>query len=311
MTVDDEYVVRVNIKDNSTYAYAPRRFAFTERKQLQNITDDLLARGIIQKSISPYCARVVPVKKKSGVLQLCVDHRPLLNQRVEKQKYPFPLIKEYLSRLANKSVFTLLDLKDGFHNLKVHPEHTKYFSFATPDGQYEYTRLLFGYSEAPAEFQKRLIQILQPLVRQDKVIVYIDDILIASDLVESNLQTLKKVLVELKKYCFELNLGKCQFLKKRIEYLGYVISNVEITFSDRHTKAINDFSKPRNEHETQRFLGLVGYFRKFICDFVNKAKSLYNLLKKSVKFNFDAECVNAFEILKKELVAYSVLRLYI
>lgn len=94
-------------------------------------------------------------------MRLCIDLRPL-NSHVHKQKYPFPLIEDCLSRLSNKSVFTLLDLKDSFHQIKVHPDSTKYFSFAMPDGQFEYTSLPFGYSEAPAEFQKRLIRAAAP-----------------------------------------------------------------------------------------------------------------------------------------------------
>lgn len=108
-------------------------------------------------------------------MRLCVDLRPL-NSRIVKQKYPFPSIEDCLSRLSNKWIFALLDLKDGFYNIKLHPDITKYFSFATPDGQFEYTRLPFGFCEAPAEFQKHLVQILQPLIREDKVLVYIDDI---------------------------------------------------------------------------------------------------------------------------------------
>ncbi|XP_067212257.1 uncharacterized protein [Linepithema humile] len=132
--VEDDYCVRVNIKDTSTYAYAPRKFAYSERIQLRNITDDLIAR----------------------------------------------------------------DMKDGFHQISVHPSDTKYFSFATPDGQFEYTKLPFGFADSPAEFQKRIVQILQPLIRTDKLIVYIDDVLIATDTVDSNLQVLKQTLVEFK-----------------------------------------------------------------------------------------------------------------
>jgi len=94
---------------------------------------------------------------------------------------------------ANKKLFTLLDLKDSFHQIKVHEDSTKYFSFATPDEQFEFTRLLFGYCETPAEFQKRLIQILNTLIRQDLVIVFIDDVLIPSESIEQNLETLEKI----------------------------------------------------------------------------------------------------------------------
>jgi hypothetical protein len=225
----------------------------------------------------------VPVRKKNGDLRLCIDLRPL-NARVIKQKYPFPVIEDCLSRLSNKSVFTLLDLRDGFHQIKVHPEDTKFFAFATPDGQYEYTKLPFGYSEAPAEFQKRIVQILQPLIRQDKVLVYIDDILIVTDSVDENLSVMKEVLRILKSYRFELNYNKCQFLRKRIEYLGYIITPGQITMSNRHTEAVKAFPVPMNVHHVRRFLGLTNYFRKFVKNYATKAKPLNNLLKKQSIF---------------------------
>jgi len=307
--LDDGHAVQVRLRDTFVYAYAPRRFAHSERLQLRAITDDLLNRGIIKPSISPYCARVVPVRKRSGDLRLCVDLRPL-NARVERQRYSFPIIEECLSRLANKNVFTLLDLRDGFHQIKVHPDSTKYFSFATPDGQFEYTRLPFGYCESPAEFQKRLVQVLQPFIREDKILVYIDDILIPSVTVENNLLTLKEVMLVLKQYGFELNIAKCQFLRKSVEFLGYIITPGEITLSNRHVKAIEAFKQPSNVHEVQRFLGLASYFRRFIENFAIKAQPLYRLLRKSVSFDFDSECERAFANLKKELIAYPLLRLF-
>lgn len=144
--VADDFAVKIKLKDDSTFAYAPRRFSISERREIRKITDDLLVRGIIKVSSSPYCSRIVPVRKKDGSLRLCVDLRPL-NDRVEKQKFPFPVIEDILTYLKGKSVFSLIDLKDGFHLLKLHHDHTKYFAFATPDGQFEYLRLPFGYCE--------------------------------------------------------------------------------------------------------------------------------------------------------------------
>lgn len=307
--IEDNYAVPVRLKDTSVYAYAPRRFAFAERIQIREITDDLLKRGIIQLSISPYCARVIPVRKKSGKLRLCVDLRPL-NARVEKQKFPFLHVEECLSRLANKTVFTLLDLKDSFHQIKVADGYTKYFAFATPDGQFEYKRLPFGYSESPAEFQKRLLQILSPLVRENKILVYIDDVLIPSETVDGNLAILKEVLILLKAYRFELNYEKCQFLKRKIEFLGYVISARGITLSPAHTIAVREYKQPRNVHEVRRFRGLASYFRKFIWDFAIKAGPIQSLLKKHKEFVFDENCESAFRLLKKELTSSPVLALY-
>ncbi|XP_025987306.1 uncharacterized protein LOC113003191 [Solenopsis invicta] len=153
--VEDD-AVRVPMKDDTVYAYAPRRFAYAERIELRKIVENLLQRGIIQPSRSSYCARVIPIRKKNGLLRLCVDLRPL-SSRINKQKYP--VIEDCLARLFGKTVFTLLDLKDGFHQIRVCDEHTHYFAFATPDGQYEYRFLPFGYSEAPAEFQKRILHL--------------------------------------------------------------------------------------------------------------------------------------------------------
>jgi len=307
--IDDGHAVQVRLCDTSVFAYAPRRFAHSERLQLRAITDDLLNRGIIKLSVSPYCARVVTVRKRSGDLRLCVNLRPL-NARVERQRYSFPIIEECLSRLANKNVFTILDLRDGFHQIKVHSDSTKFFSFATPDGQFEYTRLPFGFCESPAEFQKRLVQVLQPFIRNDKILVYIDDILIPSVSVEDNLSTLKEVMLVLKQYGFELNVRKCQFLRKTVEFLGYIISPGEITLSNRHVKAIEAFKQPSNVHEVQRFLGLASYFRRFIMNFAIKAQPLYRLLRKSAPFDFNSDCEQAFANLKKELIAYPLLRLF-
>jgi len=240
---------------------------------------------------------------------MCVDLRPL-NSRIVKQKYPFPNIEDCISRLYNKSVFTLLDLKDSFHQIRVHENSTKYFSFATPEGQFEYNYLPFGYSEAPAEFQKRILQILNPLVRQEKLIVYMDDILIPTETVEENLLLVEEVLTSLKKYKFEVNHSKCQFLKSRIEFLGYIISRNNITLSTKHTEAIDGFRVPLNVHDVQRFLGLASYFRKFIQNFAVKAKPLQELLRKNSSFDFDKKCLESFNSLKKELTTYPVLALY-
>lgn len=207
-------------------------------------------------------------------------------------------------------MFTLIDLKDGFHLIKIHPDSTKYFSFATSDDQYEYLRLPFGYCESPAEFKKKVYHILQPLIREDKVLVYIDDILIPSESVEKNLIVVKQTLLLLREYEFVVNFEKSQFLKQSIKFLGYVISPKGITLSERHIEAIKRFPVPKNVTELQRFLGLVNFFRRFIKDLATKAKPLHSLLKKNAEFKFDDNCIKAFEQLKADLLSYPVLRPY-
>lgn len=235
--------------------------------------------------------------------------RPL-NDRVIKQRYPFPIIEDCLTRLSGKKIFTLIDLKDGFHNIKIHPDFTKFIAFATPDGQFEFKRLPFGFCDSPAEFQRRLIHILQPLIKKYEVIIYIDDILIPSVTVEDNVDVLRKVLILLKQYKFEPNFQKCSFLKTTIEYLGYVIFPSGISLSPRHTNAVRNFPLPKKIVEVQRFLGLTNFFRRFIQNYATIAKPLNNLLKKSAEFDFNNECLDAFLLLKKKLIDHPVLRLY-
>jgi len=166
-------------------------------------------------------------QEKNGTMRLCIDLRPL-NSRVAKQKYSFPLIEDCLSHLANKAVFNLLDMKDSFYQIKVHSDDTKYFSFTTLDGQFEYNRLPFGFcppsfkNVSYKSFNHLLEQINWSQIRINKLIVYIDDILVATDSVDENLEILWQMFIILKKYNYALNYSKCQFLKIKIEYLGYI-----------------------------------------------------------------------------------------
>lgn len=145
----------------------------------------------------------------------------LMCLQMHKTNHPsiFDFDVDGLACLNNKSIFFLLDLKDGFHQIKLHPNHSKYFLFATPDGQFEYTRLPFGYCEA--EFQKCLIQIFQSLIGNDKVLVYIDGILIPSSTIEENLNILGTTFMLFKRYQFQLNYKKCQFFKTKLKYQLY------------------------------------------------------------------------------------------
>jgi len=135
-------------------------------------------------------------------------------------------------------------------------------------------------------------------------------VLIPSENVEENIQTITEVLITLKRYGFELNYDKCQFLRTQIEFLGYIVTPTGITLSPRHTEAVKHYKRPKNVIELQRFLGLAGYFRKFVRDFATKAKPLYNLLKKNTPYDFSEECDRSFELLKKELTAEPVLALF-
>lgn len=307
--VKDDHKIRVHVKDASFFRYAPRRMSMMEKRELMEITDDLLKRDIIKPSISPYCLRVVLVPKHDGTKRMCVDLRPL-NQKIFPQKYPFPLIEDQIDQLNGKRYYTKLDFRDGYHQIDIHPDDTKFFAFATPYGQFEYVKMPFGYSEAGAEFQKQLIYVFRELLRQNKIILYIDDILVATKTIDENLSILREVLIILKKYGLKLNLAKCSFIKREIEFLGYLVSDGGITINKRHTKAISDFEYPKNLKQLQGFLGLTNYFRRFIKDYAPKAKPLHELTKKDIAFVFGEGQKQAFDLLKREMISYPVLRIY-
>lgn len=142
-----------------------------------------------------------------------------------KNRYPLPLIDDHLDRLRNKVFFTCLDLKDGFHHISISEDSRKFTSFISPLGQYEYCRLPFGICNGPAWFQKYLNDIFKEFIDNEQIMIYFDDIIIATEFVEQNLEILKNVLKHMKKHKLQIRIDKSKFLKTEIIYLGYNISS--------------------------------------------------------------------------------------
>lgn len=186
----------------------------------------------------------------------------------------------------------------------------QYTSFVTDSGQYEFNRLPFGYANSPAVFVKFITKVLDPFIRDGRVIVFIDDMLIASENIEEHFQTLREVLETLSDNHLELQLPKCQFVKTKIEYLGYDVQYNKIQPSEKHIQSVSDFPVPSSRKSLQRFLGLVNYFRKFIRGFNVQAGKLYELLKEDNDFIMTADHIQAVENLKGALISKPVLRIY-
>ena len=167
---------------------------------MREIVKNLLEKNIIRPSNSPYASPLVLVRKKNGEIRKCVDYRPL--NKI--YNYPLPLSETCLEHFGNKNYFTLLDLKSGFHQVKMDENSIKYTAFVTPDGQYEYLRMPFGLKNAPAEFQRFLNNVLRYCIEKGKLVVYIDDIIIASVGFYEHLDIIKKVLDTLRKNGLEL-----------------------------------------------------------------------------------------------------------
>lgn len=181
----------ISLKHDQPISYRPCRFSYMDKQKLQKILDRLVKDKIIRSSESPYASPIVLVHKKNG--EFCVDYREL-NKITIKNNFPTPLIEDHLDRLRNKRYFTTLDLRDGFHHVKVAESSVKLTAFNTPLGQFEYLRMPFGLTNAPKVFQRFINSIFSDLIRQDKILLFVDDILIATESIDEHLDILKEIL---------------------------------------------------------------------------------------------------------------------
>lgn len=180
--------------------------------------------------------------------------------------------------------FTTIDLRNGFFHVRMHEDSCKYTSFVTPTGQYEFLKLPFGLKISPMVFQKYITLIFKDLMEMGILIVYMDDIIIRAKDLKEAWERLLMVIERAEQYGLVINWEKCRFLMKKIEYLGYVVSKNTIKPSTHKSKAVANFPKPTSVKKVQSFLGLTGYFRKFIRGYSKIAKPLTDLLRKDVSF---------------------------
>lgn len=299
----------INLENKTPFFCAPRRLSFHEREAVNKKIEELLKLGYIRASSSPYASPIVPIKKKNGELRMCIDYRTL-NKSTLRDNFPIPLIDTCVEFLEGKKIFSLIDLKHGFHQLKMNDDSIKYTSFVSPDGQFEFTRVPFGLKNGPAVFQRFIYNSLQDMIVAKELIVYIDDILIATVAIETHLQILKKLFDRLNELGLMVKIGKCKFVQTELDYLGYAVTEKGIRPNEKHIETIKQYPMPKNLKETFSCLGLFSYFRKFVPSFSKIAAPLHNLLKQNTTFHFNKDCERAFHILKQLLIAGPVLSIY-
>lgn len=212
--------------------------------------------------------------------------------------------------LKDKKFFTRLDLKNAFYHVKVKEDSIKYLSFVTHMGQFEFMRMPFGFFNSPAIFMRYINNIFHSLIEQIKILIYLDDILISTHIVDENFEILIEVFSIMSQNHLKLRLDKCSFLQEKIQCLGYEVSLNRIQPNPDNINAINNFPTPKNSKEVHSFLGLASYFRRLVKDFSITAKPLYDLIRKESEFNFGEEQLPAFKKLKTSLVSPPVLCLY-
>jgi hypothetical protein len=250
--------------------------------ELKRQLADLLHRGFIRPSVSPFGAPVLFVHKKEGTLRLCVDYRAL-NKITIKNRYPLPRIEELMDRLVGAKYFTKIDLYSGYHQIRIKEEDIPKTAFRTRYGHYEFCVLPFGLTNAPATFMTLMNNIFQPYL--DKfVVVYLDDILIYSKTKEQHLQHVRTILNTLREHQLYAKVTKCELIKQCVEYTGHFISEQEITVDPRKIDTIRNWPPPTNVSELRSFLGLASYYRKFVEGFSVITSPLTVLLHKDTPY---------------------------
>lgn len=303
------YEMDIHLTSDVPFHYAPRRLSYMEKLDVQQKICEMIEEGIITPSDSPYASAIVLVKKKNGETRMCIDYRTL-NKLTVRDNYPLPLIDDCVDYMEGKKYFSLLDLKSGFHQVKVSEKSQKFTSFVTPHGQYEYRRMPFGLKNAPAVFQRFVNHIFRDFLEKGEIIIYMDDILLASKDLDEHKDLLKRVLRRLAHRGLLLNLKKCSFCCEEIDYLGYAVNSNGIRPSNRHIAAMKEYPMPRNARELRSCIGLFSYFRRFVPNFSRIARPMQNLLKENVEYNFDQHCKDSFFRLRDMLSSSPILAIY-
>jgi hypothetical protein len=278
---DIEFVIELQPR-TAPISKRPYRMPPAELAELKKQLQELLDKGFIRPSTSPWGCLALFVKKKDESLRLCVDYRPL-NAVTIKNKYPLPRIDVLFDQLVGAKVFSKIDLRSGYHQIKIRASDILKTAFSTRYGLYEYLVMSFELTNAPAYFMYLMNLVFMPEL--DKfVVVFIDDILVYSKNEAEHDEDLHIVLQLLHDHRLYAKLSKCDFWLKEIKFLGHTISRDGVSVDPEKVQEVMDWKPPTTVRQIRSFLGLAGYYRRFIPDFSRIAKPMTELLKKGVKY---------------------------
>ena len=288
------------------YRYPP-----IHQDEIKRQVTEMLQKGIIRDSDSPHNSPlwIVPKKQDASGKQkwrLVIDYRKL-NEKTIKDSYPIPNIDEILDRLGNAKYFSAFDLASGFHQIGVKDNDIQKTAFSTSDGHYEFLRMPFGLKNAPPTFQRLMNRGLQGLIGNN-CFVYIDDIVVFGRTLEEHNKNLKILFERLRQCGLKLQPDKCEYLKPELEYLGHIISSDGVQPNPKRIDKVKNYPVPKNPKEIKQFLGLCGYYRKFIQNFARIAKPLNQLLRKDKGFQWTNDQQVAFETLCNALTTQPLLQ---
>jgi hypothetical protein len=276
-----------------------------ELKGLRKQLTELQKAGYICPSSSPWGAPVLFVQKKDGSQRMCVDYISI-NDVTVKNKYPLPRIEDLFDQMRGARLFSKIGLRSGYHQMRIRPSDIPKTAFSTRYGLYEFTVMSFGLTNAPAYFMNLMNKVFMEYLDRF-IVVFIDDILIYSKSDSEYEEHLRLVLQKLRDNQLSTKFSKWEFWIGEVPFLGHIISNGGISMDPAKVKEIMEWSIPTTVTEVLSFLGLAGYYRRFIEGFSKIAKPMTSLLEKGREFKWDEKCQDSFGQLKKRLMSPPVL----
>ena len=294
----------IDTGDSEPQSQKPYPVAMKHHDWVKSEIDKLLEAKVIRPSHSSWSAPIIVVPKGDGGRRLVIDYRAL-NNVTRKFVWPMPKVEDIFSQLDGAIYFSTLDLRAGYHHIKLTEDSIPKTAFTSPFGKYEYVKVPFGLAQAPAYFQELMTGILKEM---PFAMAYLDDIIIFSKTAEEHLQHIETVFKKLRSAKLSMKLSKCHFFATEIQYLGHILGEKGIRPVPAKTAAIDRMTPPKTPKQVRAFLGLIGYYRKFIKNFAQLAKPLTLLTRADVKFEWEDKHRNAFLVLKKAIAEAPILR---
>jgi len=285
-----------------------RRMSPAELEICEEYVGNLLKKGWITPSSSPFGAPIMFVAKPAGGFRVVCDWRAL-NKLTIKNRYPIPRIDETLDKLSGATIFSSLDLNSGYFQIRISDEDAHKTAFTTPMGQYEFKVLGQGLVNSPATFQAVMNRIFKDQINRKCLVVYLDDIMIFGKDPEEHYQHLREVLEILKKERFFAKISKCAFNQPEVQFLGHLVGREGIKVNPKKVEVVKNWPVPKDVKELRQFLGLTNYFRRFIQGYSSLTAPMMNLVKKGVDFQkaWQPEHQEIFEQLKDALTTAPIL----
>lgn len=304
LTFTNQVKHSIRTKNEDPIYVRPYRQAPAQAAEIKSQVEKLLKNNVIQESYSPWNAPVHLVPKKmdaSGEVKyrMVIDYRRLNDITID-DKYPLPNITDLFDKLGKSKYFSTLDLANGFHQIEVEKNDSQKTAFSTEAGHYEFLRMPFGLKTAPATFQRTMDNVLRGL-QGLHCLVYMDDIIVYSTSLQEHLNDLRTVFDRLRATNLKVQLDKSEFLRKEVLYLGHTITENGLKPNDDKINSILNYPLPKTTTEIKSFLGLIGYYRRFIKDFAKITQPLTSCLKKRNKIVIDQKYIDAFQRCKEIL----------